>query len=116
MLALTVHDDREATPVLADLLGIPAGDRYPPLDLSPQQRKERTSRALLDQLAGLAAKGPVLALYEDTHWGDPTTVELIGQVVERAQRLPVLAVVTYRPGFVPPWGGHGHTTVLSLSR
>ena len=145
MLALAVNDVREAAPVLADLLGIPTDDRYPPLDLipavgspdgcsalglvegtdpsrvteagiSPQQRKERTFRALLDQLAGWAGKGPVLALYEDMHWADPTTVELIGRVVERVQRLPVLAVVTYRPGFVPPWGGHGHTTALSLSR
>ena len=116
MLALAVDDVREAAPVLADLLGIPAGDRYPPLDLSPQQKKERTFRALLDQLAGLAAKGPVLALYEDVHWADPTTLELIGRVIEAAQRLPVLAVVTYRPEFAPPWGGHGHVTTLSLGR
>jgi class 3 adenylate cyclase/predicted ATPase len=116
MLALAVDDAGEATPVLADLLGIPVGDRYPPLDLSPRQRKERTFRALLDQLSGLAAKGPVLALYEDVHWADPTTLELIGRVIEQVQRVPVLVLVTFRPGFVQPWGGHGHVTALSLGR
>jgi class 3 adenylate cyclase/predicted ATPase len=116
MLALVADDPREAASLLADLLGIPAGDRYPPLDLSPRQRKEWTFRALLDQLAGLAARQPVLALYEDVHWADPTTLELIGRVVERVQRLPVLALVTFRSGFVPPWGGYGHTTGLSLGR
>ena len=50
----------------------------------------------------------MLALYEDVHWADPTTLELIGRVVERVQRLPVLALVTFRPGFAPPWAGHGH--------
>src|SRR4051812_17025453 len=56
------------------------------VELSPQQKKERTFRALLDQLAGLAARGPVLALFEDVHWADPTTLELIGRVVETVQR------------------------------
>ena len=110
------EDVREAAPLLADLLAIPAVGRYPPLELSPQQRKEQTFQVLLDQLAGLAARAPVLALYEDVHWADPTTLELLGRVVERVQRLPVLAVVTFRPEFAPPWAGHGHVTALSLSR
>ena len=116
MLGRAVDDAGEAAPVLADLLGIPAAERYPSLDLSPQQRKERTFQVLLDQLAGLAAQGPVLALYEDVHWADATTLELIGRVAERVQPLPVLALVTSRPGFAPAWAGHGHTTLLSLSR
>ena len=116
-LALAVEDARAAAPLVADLLAVPVPTgRYPPLDLSPQQKKERTFQALLDQLAGLAARGPALALYEDVHWADPTTLELLGRVVERAQRLPVLVLVTFRPEFVPPWAGHGHVTALSLSR
>ena len=111
-----IPDVVEGAVLLADLLGIPARDGEAALELSPQQKKERTFRALLDQLAGLAARGPVLALFEDVHWADPTTLELIGRVVERAQRLPVLAVITFRPEFVPPWAGHGHVTALSLSR
>ncbi|HET6521517.1 MAG TPA: AAA family ATPase, partial [Geminicoccaceae bacterium] len=116
MLALAVEDVRESAPLLADLLAIPTADRYPPLELSPQQKKERTFRVLLDQLAGLAARQPVVAIYEDVHWIDPTMLELLGRVVERVQRLPVLVVVTFRPEFVPPWTGHGHVTAISLSR
>jgi predicted ATPase len=117
VLALAVEDGRAAAPLLADLLAIPVpAGRYPPLDLSPPQKKERTFQALLDQLAGLAARRPVLTLYEDVHWADPTTLELLGRVVDRVQRLPVLAVVTFRPEFAAPWTGHGHVTLLSLSR
>src|SRR5690606_16182734 len=64
-------------PLIAALLAIPAGDRYPALDLTPQQQKERTFEALIDQLAGLAARQPVLAVYEDLQWSDPTTLELL---------------------------------------
>jgi predicted ATPase len=98
-------------------LGIPAGARYPPLDhLGPQRKKEQTLQALVDQLAGLTARQPVLALWEDAHWIDPTSLELLGLVVDRVQRLPVLAVITFRPEFRPPWTGHGHVTALSLGR
>jgi class 3 adenylate cyclase len=110
------EDVRETAPILADLLAIPATGRYPALELSPQEKRERTFQVLLDQLAGLARRGPVLALYEDVHWADPTTLELIGRVVDRVQRLPVLVVVTFRPGFVPAWARRGHVTLLSLGR
>jgi predicted ATPase/class 3 adenylate cyclase len=116
MLALAVDDIRESTQLLADLLAIPAGGRYPPLDLSPHLKKEKTFQVLLEQLAGLARKRPVLAVYEDVHWSDPTTLELLDRAVEWVQRLPVLAIITFRPEFAPPWGGYGHITSLSLSR
>ena len=117
MLALAVEDVHTAASLLADLLAVPVSEgRYPPLAMSPQQKKERTFQALLDLLAGLAVREPVLALYEDVHWADPTTLELLGRVVDRAQRLSVLVLVTFRPEFVPPWAGHGHVTALSLSR
>jgi class 3 adenylate cyclase/tetratricopeptide (TPR) repeat protein len=115
-LALAVGDVRGSAALLADLLGIPASDRYPQLELSPQQKKERTFHALLEQLAGLAARRPVLALYEDVHWADPTTLELLGRVVEQVQHLPVLVVATFRPEFPPPWAGHGHVSALTLNR
>jgi class 3 adenylate cyclase/predicted ATPase len=116
MLALATEDVGACAPPLADLLGIPTGGRYPVLELSPQQRKKQIFRALLDQLAGLAARQPVLVVYEDVHWADPTTLELIGRVVEQVQRLAVLVLITFRAEFVPPWAGHGHVTALSLSR
>jgi class 3 adenylate cyclase/tetratricopeptide (TPR) repeat protein len=116
MLAHAVEDVREAVPVLADLLAIPAADRYPLLELSPQQKKEKTFQTFFDQLSGLAARRPTLAIYEDVHWADPTTIELLGRIFDRVQHLPVLTIVTFRPEFVPPWTVHGHITTLSLSR
>jgi class 3 adenylate cyclase len=106
----------EAMPLLAALLGVPTGGRYPALALTPEVRKRRTLRALLDQLAGLAARLPVLALYEDVHWVDPSTLELLGLVLERIRRLPVLVLITFRPEFQPPWTGQAHVTTLAMSR
>jgi DNA-binding SARP family transcriptional activator/energy-coupling factor transporter ATP-binding protein EcfA2 len=118
MLALAGEraPDHDA-PLLAELLGIPDTGRYPRQDeLTPQARKERTLGALLDQLDGLAARGPVLVLYDDAHWADPTTLELLDRVVERVRGRPVMVVVTFRPGFDPAWAEQGHVTTLALGR
>jgi predicted ATPase len=103
-------------PLLATLLGVPTGARYPALTMTPEMQKRRTLQALVDQLVGLAAQQPVLALYEDVHWIDPSTLELLGLVIERIQRLPVLVLITFRPEFQPPWTGHAHVTALTMSR
>jgi predicted ATPase len=68
----------EVVPLLAPLLGIPTGERYPALTLTPEVQKRWTLQALLDQLAALARQQPVLVLYEDIHWVDPSTLELLG--------------------------------------
>ena len=101
---------------LADLLAIPAGDRYPPLDLTPAAAEAADVRGAARPARGPGGQRPVLALYEDVHWVDPTTLELLDLVIDRVQRLPVLVVVTFRPEFAPPWTGHAHVTVLTLSR
>jgi predicted ATPase len=106
----------EAVPLLAALLGLSLGERYPALDLSPQRQKQRTLEVLIEQLAGLACDRPVLELYEDVHWIDPSTRELLDLLVERVSTLPVLAVLTYRPEFSPPWSGHAHVSSLPLNR
>jgi predicted ATPase/class 3 adenylate cyclase len=106
----------EVAPLAAALLSLPTGGRYPPLDLAPDAQKQRTLAMLLDQLAGLAAKQPVLAVYEDVHWADPSTKELLDLVVERVERLAILVVITFRPEFVSPWGSRGHITSLTLGR
>src|SRR5918996_48840 len=80
-----------------------------------EQLKEKTFRALIDQLAGLARQ-PLLAVYEDVHWSDPTTLELLEQLIDRVQRLPVLVVITFRPEFIPPWPGQAHMSALALNR
>jgi hypothetical protein len=108
-------DPRPAAAALADLLAIPVpAGRYSPPDPSPLLRREGVFRALLDRFAGLAARRPVVALYEDIHWADPSTLELISRAIERVRDLPVLVVATFRPEFAAPWGGQSHVTALAL--
>ncbi|HEY1432129.1 MAG TPA: AAA family ATPase, partial [Stellaceae bacterium] len=104
----------EAVDLIADLLSLPA--RYPAPELSPQQRKDKTLTALLAQIERLAREQPVLMLFEDLHWIDPTSLELLTAIVDRVQRLPVLLLATARPEFGPPWPSHAHVTALSLTR
>jgi class 3 adenylate cyclase/predicted ATPase len=106
----------QAVPMIAALLGIPTGERYPALELTPQRQKELTLEALLDQLAGLAAEQPVLVVHEDVHWIDPTTLELLTQTIEKLSQIPALLVVTFRPEFTPPWAGQPHVSALALNR
>src|SRR5262245_25546838 len=106
----------DVVPLLAALLSIPTGDRYPPPDPDPQRRKERTFNALLDQLAGLAARRPVLLILEDAHWSDPTSLDFFGRAVLRFPDMRVMLIVTYRPEFHPPWVVHPHVTALLLNR
>jgi class 3 adenylate cyclase/predicted ATPase len=116
LLAPSATDLQQAAQLLAAILTIPADHRYPPLALTPQRQKQRTLDILVEQLAGLAGQHPVLAVYEDVHWIDPSTSELLGLVVQRVQRLPALVLITFRPEFTPPWTSHNHVTRLSLSR
>ena len=102
--------------LIAELLGVPADERYPALAVSPQQKREMTLTALLDQLDGAAAQSPVLIVFEDVHWIDPTSLDLLDRMVARVANLPVLLVVTFRPEFQPTWVGQPHVTMLPLSR
>jgi len=106
----------EAVPLVAALLSIPTGERYPPLDLGPQRQRQRTLEVLVEQVEGLAKRRPVLALYEDVQWMDPSTRELLDILVERVRRLPALLVMSFRPEFQPPWTGHAHVATLMLNR
>jgi class 3 adenylate cyclase/predicted ATPase len=102
--------------LLVELLSLPGGERFAPLELSPQRKKERTFAALLRQLEGLARPQPVLMIFEDLHWIDPTSREFLDLVLARIDRLPVLLVATFRPEFQPPWAGQPHVTVMALNR
>ena len=95
---------------LADLLSLPASERHPLPNLSPQRKKERTLEALIRQLEGLARQQPVVLVFEDAHWIDPTSRELLDLTVERVRSLPVLLVVTFRPEFQPSWTGQPQVT------
>jgi hypothetical protein len=116
MLARATGDFSEAAPLIADLLSVPTGGRYAQLDLAPQKRKEKTLRVLLAQLEGLAAQQPVLAVFEDVHWIDPTSLELLDLIVDRASTMPILVIITCRPEFTPPWIGNPQVTLLTLNR
>ncbi|WP_439364696.1 AAA family ATPase [Bradyrhizobium sp. DASA03005] len=116
LLALSSDDVPVVAPLLAALLSLEAGARYPPLDLSPHRQKERTLEVLVDQVLGLATRRPVLALYEDVHWADPTSLELLDLLIDRVQGAPVLVLITFRPQFEPSWTRYAHVTALTLSR
>ncbi len=103
-------------PLIAALLSIPAGDRYLPLDLSPQEHKQETLHALVRMFEGLTAQHPVLFVFEDAHWVDPTTRELMDLLIDRAAALPALILVTHRPEFETVWASHAHCTALALNR
>ena len=95
---------------------MPVGDRYLPLPDDPRQKRERIFVALVQQLESLARHRPVLFLFEDAHWIDSTSLDLLDRIAERVRRLPVLMVVTFRPEFEPPWTGQAQVTSLTLSR
>jgi predicted ATPase len=97
-------------------LSLPGGDRFATLELSPQRKKERTLAALVRQLEGLAQTQPVLMIFEDLHWIDPTSRELLDLILARIDRLPVLLVATFRPEFQPPWAGRPYVAVMALNR
>jgi class 3 adenylate cyclase len=106
----------EAVPLIAALLGFPSAHQYPLPELTPERQKQRTMEMLVDQLEGLTAGQPVLMVYEDIHWIDPSTLELLGLVTERIQGLPVLGIITFRPEFALPWAGQPHVSALPLTR
>ena len=113
----SVTDDLEdSVSLIGELLSITDGDRHPKPDMTAQQRKQRTLGALVSQLEGLANRYPVLLLFEDAHWIDPSTLELLDNLVERVAKLPVLILITYRPEFIPAWTGLRHVIQLPLNR
>jgi predicted ATPase len=108
--------DPEAVALIAHLLALPIADCYPLPELSPQKRKEKTFTVLLDWLAHIAGQQPLLVVFEDVHWIDPTSLELLSLAAARVARLPILLLVTARPEFTPSWGSDAHVTSLALAR
>jgi class 3 adenylate cyclase len=116
VLARGTNDVSGVAPLFADLLSIPTGDRYPPLNLTPQKRKEKTLQAQLAQIEGLSGRQPVLMVFEDVHWSDATTRESLDLLIDRVPSLRVLVIITFRPEFAPPWIGRPHVAMLTLNR
>jgi predicted ATPase len=115
VIALALTSKQDAA-LFAEMLSLPNDGRYPMLDLAAQQRRHRTLEALTAQVEALSRSKPVLMIFEDAHWIDPTSLEAFGRTVDRLRTLRILLIVTYRPEFEPPWVGRPYVTALSLNR
>ena len=102
--------------LLASLLSIPTGNRYPSADVSPLRRKELTFQAIIDQLIEISEQRPLLFSLEDAQWVDPTTAELLEHMVPCVTNCSILVLVTHRPEFDSPWRGHPRVTPIALRR
>jgi len=106
----------EAVPLFASLLSIPLGSSYAPLNLSPEQQKQKTLQAILTILLRRAAQQTLLFVVEDLHWVDPSTLELLSLLVDQGPTSRILTLFTFRPDFSPPWTGRSHLTQITLNR
>ncbi len=102
--------------LIAEMLSLPNDGRYPALDLTPQQRRQKTLEALTVQVEALSRQKPVLMIFEDAHWADPTSLEAFGRAVDRIRTLRVLLLVTFRSEFDAPWVRHSYVTALIINR
>ncbi|UCH48672.1 MAG: AAA family ATPase [Betaproteobacteria bacterium] len=101
---------------VAAMLSIPSDARYGALAMPPQKFKDETLRALVDLTEAAAKKQPSVMLFEDAHWADPTTLEVLDLMLDRVSTIPLLVVLTHRPEFENRWADHGHVTGLNLSK
>jgi class 3 adenylate cyclase/predicted ATPase len=102
--------------LFAELLSLPNDGRYPVLAFDPQQRRKKTLEAFVTQVESLSRSEPVLMIFEDAHWTDPTSLELVTRILERIVELRVLLIITFRPEFAPPWIGLPHVTAITINR
>ncbi|WP_376703411.1 adenylate/guanylate cyclase domain-containing protein [Mesorhizobium sp. ISC25] len=115
-LLLPLGATREEVTLIAELLGVPSGERYPLLALSPERKKEQTFGALNRILDERARRSPVLILFEDAHWADPSSLELLDRLIMRLASLPVMVIISFRPEFHASWVGQASVTLMALSR
>ena len=116
MIARSGLEGKDIAPLVAALLSIPVEGRYPPLEMAPAEQKERTIAALIALFAGLTNDAPVLALLEDAHWIDPTSLDVFSRLIDRLPGLRALLVVTFRPEFAAPWVGRAHVASMQVNR
>src|SRR6185369_2304914 len=101
---------------IASILSIPCEARYGPLPLTPQRYKDETLRSLVDLTEAAARRHPSVMLFEDAHWADPTTLEVLDLLIDRVRTVPLLIVLTHRPEFQSRWSEQGHVSALNLSK
>jgi class 3 adenylate cyclase/tetratricopeptide (TPR) repeat protein len=115
-LLATTSTPREEAALLAEMLSLANDGRHQIGDLSPQRRRQKTLEALNSQIAVISRMTPALIVFEDVHWADPSSLEVIGRLVDGIDSLPALLFVTFRPEFAAPWVGRSHVTALTLNR
>ena len=116
-LDITSLELREAVPLMASLLSLELPeDRYPDLTLSPQQQRQQTQDTLVAWLQEEAKRQPILSVWEDLHWADPSTLEILGFLLDQAPTSVMLHLLTFRPEFEPPWSTRSHITPITLNR
>jgi class 3 adenylate cyclase/tetratricopeptide (TPR) repeat protein len=106
----------ETLALWAAFLSLPIPDSCPTLDLTPQRQKEKTFEAMMALLLALAAQQPLLLVVEDLHWADPSTLEFVDFLLGQVPAAPILALMTSRPEFRPPWTTRSHFTYLTVNR
>jgi predicted ATPase len=115
LLARTTTSARDAS-LFAEMLSLANDGRYPAIELTPQQRRQQTLEALTAQMAALTRTSPVLVIFEDIHWIDPTSLEALGRTVDQIRTMRALLIITFRPDFDPPWIGRPYVTALTINR
>jgi predicted ATPase len=115
MLAQTSTSKQDAA-LFAEMLSLANDGRYPVLEVTSEQRRQRTLEALISQVQKLTHQSTVLMVFEDAHWSDPTSLEVLGRIVDRIRALRVLLLVRFRLEFDPPWLGRAYVTALTINR
>jgi tetratricopeptide (TPR) repeat protein len=116
LLHITFDDVSDVAPLFATLLSINAEDRYSASHLMPAALKDATLKALVSQFSRSSAKQPILLVVEDAQWIDPTTEEVLGVLLSNIADKRILAAITYRPDYRPPWSGLANALTLPLGR
>ena len=106
----------DVVPLIAALLSLPLPARYPPPRQSPELQRKQTMEALVAWTLTLAEQQPLVMLFEDLHWCDPSTVELLGLALEQSPTAKVLLLLAFRPSFEPPWPARSNLTPLAVDR
>src|SRR5262249_30800861 len=106
----------DTLPLLAALLSLPHPEGAPPLTLSPQKQKQKTQEALVAWIVEEAEKATVYCAWEDLHWADPSSLEVLTLILDQVPTTRLLALLAFRPDFTPPWRPHAHITQLTLNR
>jgi class 3 adenylate cyclase len=115
LLAQTSTSNQDVS-LFADMLSLPNDGRYSALDVTAEQRRQRTLAALESQIEALSHSNPLLMIFEDVHWADPTSLDALSRIVDRLRTWRVLLVVTFRPEFEPPWIRRSYVTALTINR